>query len=488
MPHDFFLSYASIDDEEAVPAMAESKWITTFRELLSRRLKKLLTRDVDVFFDSENLRGNSALSLRLQNAVGDSHLFVAISSRAYYTRPWCRWERWRFIRPLRPHPAKAERVFIIHTTCVDSDIKPRSWQGQFFPDVRGYFFYRERQKTNFQLGAPHLGIKIADADSYFLELERLAQEMNRRIRELEDPPPPPPDPTPSPPGPAPTAIPSVSPAASGDAVFLAENAFRSHAEREEVFAALRAAHFEVRPAASLSAQGLDALDTALKDALAFVQLVSPTLIEIPGGGGKTYDQVQVETALSRGIPCFRWRAPDLDLAAGARNHRGYAEFAGAPDVRPQLLPQFVADLLPALAELRAKRRLRQSASADGGTVIIAGDAADLDSHAGTVAQKLKEQSLCSFISEFPASELTASDVRGYVVIYGKATAESVRDRLRLIRALPRNRQQELRVGIYFGSPSGAPTAKPLPFDMPDFHKIRWDDSVALAAFARAVSG
>ena len=475
MPRDFFLSYASLDDKPGIPGQPESRWVTTFREALVGRLQFYLRREADVFFDCADLAGNAALTSKIEAALDDSHLFVAISSPTYYSRPWCKIERERFVARLGLHPVAAERVFVIHTIDVDPLIKPQTWQGEFFPDIRGYYFYREDKDGRLHtLGSPALNLGIADASSYYLEIERLAQDMAKRIRELASP---------APPQPAVAAI--SSPAA--DAVFLAENAFRSHADREELRGALRAAGFEVRPAASLAGKPPGELAAALADGLAFVQIVSPVLLEMPGGQGNTYDEVQLAAARAAGLPTFRWRAPDLDLAAGALNYPAFKEFADAPDVRRQLLPSFKADLITALTDLRAGRRVKQAVQGDERLVLIAGEPDDLATHATLVGQQLQNCALGHFITEDPGAELQAEDVRGFLVLYGGSRAEGVRDRLKMVRSLPKIRQRDLRVGIYFCEPPPDYAVRRLLFDMPSFKKIRWDDPPSFDAFAQAVA-
>ena len=468
MPHDFFLSYAHSDNKPAIPNRAESEWVTTFHNVLVNRVGYYLGRPVDSFFDRGDLSGNSALSPEIETGLGSSHLFVAISSPAYYRREWCRLERKRFLRELGDHPALAKRVFVIHTTDVDPLIKPLTWQGEFFPDLTGYYFFRENTSGDGRkrkLGDPTL---TETETEYYKEVDRVAHDMAERIRQME---------TPGTPV-APTTVPL------GDAVFLAENAFRSHNEREQLRAALQKAGFDVRPHTSLAGKSTEELAAAMADALAFVQIVSPALVEIPGGEGKTYDQVQLEAAAA--LPKFRWRAPDLDIDAAATNYPGYKDFAVAADVRATLLSSFQIDLLAALEKLRAERRVKQAVHGDEPLVLIAGDPADIDAHGAAITQRLQSHALGHLVTESPADELEAPDVRGFLVLYGGSKAEWVRDRLRVLRTLPITRTRDLPVGIYFCPPPPDLGRRQLLFDMPSFRKIRWDDTSSLDAFARAV--
>jgi hypothetical protein len=476
MPHDFFLSYATLDNKPVIPGRAEYEWVTTFHGVLLTKLQYFLGREVDTFFDRGDLSGNSALTPEIDAALDSSHLFVAISSPAYYARPWCKLERHRFIEGLGANPLLAKRIFVIHTIDVDPLIKPRTWQNEFFPDLRGYYFFREDKASGGPprtLGAPTLDEPGANADQYYIEIDRLARDMADRIRALEA-------------GPSPQTVTVVEPPDT-DAVFLAENAFRSHTEREELRVALGDAGYEVRPSASMAGKQVAELNGAMADALAFVQIVSPVLLEIPGGDGVTYDQVQLAAAAAAKLPSFRWRAPDMDLAAAAANYPSFKQFAEASDVRPQLLPLFKADLLEALATLRAARNVKQAGQGGDRLVLITGDPADLDKYGEGVAQQLQTHALGHYMTDTPAGELEAEDVRGFLVLYGASKAEWVRDRLRIIRTLPKTRLRDLHVGVYFCPPPPDEAGRRLLFDMPSFQKIRWDDQSSLNAFAASVS-
>jgi hypothetical protein len=56
----------------------------------------------------------------------------------------------------------------------------------------------------------------------------------------------------------------------------------------------------------------------------------------------------------------------------------------------------------------------------------------------------------------------------------------------MVRKLPKTRRSTLRVGVYFCQPPPPFVGRELLYDMPSFHKIRWDDAPAFDAFAAAV--
>jgi hypothetical protein len=472
MPHDFFLSYACLDDKPAIPGRPDSAWITTFREALNGRLQFYLRREVDAFFDNQELSGNSALTPKIEAALDNAHLFVAISSPTYYARPWCKLERARFLARLQPNPVLAERVFVIHLTEVDPLIAPLKWQQEFFADMKGYDFFREKEDGRLHpLGSPALDFPIADANSYYEELESLAQDMARRIGELERPP-----------APAGVAAPTTD---AADVVFLAENAIRSRPEREELRTALFEAKYDVRSAGSLVGKSAEETAAAIAGALAFVQIVSPVLLELPDGSGATFDQAQLAAAGS--LPRFRWRAPELDVDAAAVNYAGFKEFALAPDVRAKLLPKFKEELLEALKDLAAKKRVKQAVQGDERLVLVTGDPADLAAHGPALWPQLRGRAIGHVIAEAAEEELAAEDVHGFLVLYGDSPAQWVKERLSIVRKLPKTRRSELSVGVYFCAPPPPFPGRELLYDMPSFHKIRWDDPPSFDAFAAAVA-
>lgn len=478
MTHDFFLSYACQDNEQIIPGRAESEWVTTFHGILRNRLQYYLGRRVEIFFDRGDLSGNSALTPEIETALDNSHLFVAISSPTYYNRPWCKMERSRFIQRLGPSPGSAKRVFVIHTIDTDPD-HPNAWQAEFFPDLRGYIFYREDQAAASRmetLGSPLLEKGSFSEQEYFREINGLAQDMAKRIRDLT---------LNSSPTLTPSA-PSVPQPNPPEMVYLAENALRSHNEREELRAALRDAGFQVGPLESLAGKPAEQLAAVMARAMAFVQVVSPMLLEIPGSQGVTYDELQLEAARGAGLPLFRWRALDLDIGAAALNFPRYTEFATSADVRQQLLPNFKEEMINALKDLRAQRRVKQAAKDDERMVLITGDSADLESHSAVVTSQLEQHALGHYITDSPVEEIQAPDVRGFVVLYGRSSAEWVRDRLKIVRSLPKPRQRELKVAVYFCEPPPDLGTRRLLFDMPSFQKIRWDDQPSLDAFASTI--
>jgi hypothetical protein len=475
MAYDFFLSYACMDNESADPVSPEaSRWVTTFANALRKELKSELGREPEIFFDQKDLGGNTALTPEIKGALATSLLFVGISSPAYYKRPWCRLERLEFISQLGANPAATGRLFVVHTKDMNAEgrIEEGTWQDEFCPDLKGYFFFRKNPLTGDEmtLGSPALIMGAPGYHDYFSEIRKLAKEMAEQLREMTAPPVPP------------AGVPIGGPR---DVVYLAETASESYPDREEIRVALAGAGYEVRPAGigrRPEAAYREAVTSAMIGALAFVQVIGPAPQELPKCP-VSCDEIQRE--LAAGLTQIRWRPPGL--AVDEALFPAHKAFAAAPDVREQLLPTFKDELLKELKALATARSVKDQAAKDGRLVVISAGEEDIENFAVPVTQRLGTFSLGHLITDSLADELNQEDVHGLLVFYGDVEPEWVRDRLRVIRSLPKTRRDQIEVGIYFPPMAAGPGERPLLFDMPAFRKIRAEVPAQIDEFAKAVS-
>jgi hypothetical protein len=475
--YDFFLSYATSDDEPAIHGEEKSRWISVFFETLKTRLSYHLTRKAAPFLDRSELAGNAPLSSDITAALDASRLFVAVGTPTYYNRPWCEKERRHFISGLGAQPAAERRVFVAHHTCVDP-ANPCSWQDAFFPDVRGYPFYKERHQTR---GGGHetFGYPLLNAENaaeYGKVIDSLARDMAKRIKELEKAPPPV--------SPA-TGTPVVplrggNPTPLGETVLLAPCAFRMRAEFEELRRALEDAEFQVVTPASPA----DALPDQIRHYLAFVQIISPTLLELPSDTtGATLDLQLWEAAAQASLPTRRWRSPGLDIAALLENHPRHEDFAKR-EVREQLFATFKKDLIDELLLLRESRRINDR-SGGGKTVLVAAQGADRTA-AAALEPLLNQYNLGLFITDNPVAEILSEDMNALLVFFGGAAPEWIQKHLSIVRTLPKPRRDQLPVGIYFDAPPPQLTAKPLYYSKPEFQRIRWNDPAEFQRFIQSI--
>ena len=349
MSYDVFLSYAKMNDEPVFPGDESTRWVSSFVSSLRTQLLHELGREPAVFFDAKDLSGNRALTPDITSALDSSSLFVAVHSVGYHEREWCRLECRHFISTLGADPAGAGRVFVIHIMDMDKRLGRAAWQQVFFPDVRGYFFFRPGTITGDeeQLGTPSLDARTENGREYFKVLRRLAVEMAASIREMKS--------APAVPAPPPAAAPviEVVPPAPGREVYLADTAIECQAMCRDLRARLEKEKFTVRPPQPPGplpeAEFRAAAAREMRDALAFVQLLGPAPFAVPSGGGATYERLVREAAGA--LRSFYWRP--ADLAVDATLYPGHREFIHECAASSQPFETFKDDLVAALEIGRA---------------------------------------------------------------------------------------------------------------------------------------
>ena len=464
MGYDFFLSYARADNRPPDPTNPASVgWVTRFREALIVELESKLRRQVRYFWDDDDVDGNEALTPRIETALEESRVYVAISTGTYYERPWCNLEREKILKILGSNAAATKRLFIIHRA--DPSAETPEWQDKFCDDIRGYHFFRGKKR----LGWPSLVEGTPEHTEYFVELQNLAADMAKQIKTME-------------------AMETVSDlqsvtAAEREIVYLAETATESYEDRERLRIAL-AHDYEVRPA------GLGrkpepvyraAITEAMRSAIAFVQVIGPAPHELPGSA-KSCDEIQWE--LAKGLRAFRWRAPDLVVDGSL--FAAHREFAAASDIREGLLATFESDLLKELRPVAASRKLARGAGGLDRMVLVAAIKEDERRYGAFISNCLKRYQLgCHFTKE-PAEEIMAENVRGLLVLYGRSEREWVGKRTSFLRKLRATRLEKLLVGVFHCEPPPDMGERYLIYRKEDFQEIHWDKPAELEQFAEGI--
>lgn len=105
MSYDVFISYARKDNERPMGA------VSALVEALVREHRRFTTEELAVFFDREEIRAGQDWELRLQTALRDSRLLLAILSPRYFASPWCRREWEEFVRHEVDRAAGGEGVY-----------------------------------------------------------------------------------------------------------------------------------------------------------------------------------------------------------------------------------------------------------------------------------------------------------------------------------------------------------------------------------------
>jgi hypothetical protein len=155
------------------------------------------------------------------------------------------------------------------------------------------------------------------------------------------------------------------------------------------------------------------------------------------------------------------RARGLRASAGARRNsiswlgapqlpRVYAEFAGAPMCGHNCSPNYSPISTQRARELRAKRPLERLPTRRCPRSVLVAATRPISTVCGGGRAAAIAAQAHPFPHEKPARRLALQDVRGFLVLSTENRDRSIRDlRMRLVRALPRTRQRELQVGIYF---------------------------------------
>src|SRR5262245_4094045 len=316
--HDFFVSYASVDNDP-MPA-ADRGWVGTLIQILtsgSGLAGKLGRREAfNYWIDAQNLRGNQEADDHIPEQVKRSALFVAVLSPGYAASTFCHLELDTF---LKSAGVSSERIFIVHKEQLIESMHPMP---EALRRPRKYKFW-DLDKNNKPrvLGWPQPLFTNPDDRAYFLMVEDLCKDMAEKLyelkkekekeRELEK--------TVA----APVKTESEAPRVSTNprqTVLLADATDDLFTKRQEARRYLEQAGIAVLPAGRdyiglTRGECEQAVLNDLRNSAAFVQLLGPLLgrcrDDVPDG----YGWLQYELAKREQRPILQWRNPDLkDLA------------------------------------------------------------------------------------------------------------------------------------------------------------------------------
>jgi len=99
--HDLFISFSR---EDNLAAGGERGWVTQFREHLEVWLRRRGLRGVDIWWDQEQLRGNTDFDARIEQAIAGSALLLVLHSRNYRQSDYCHKELDWFVSHAERHP------------------------------------------------------------------------------------------------------------------------------------------------------------------------------------------------------------------------------------------------------------------------------------------------------------------------------------------------------------------------------------------------
>ncbi len=441
--HDFFVSYASVDNDP-MPA-AERGWVGTLINILtsgSGLAGKLGRREAFTWWiDEQHLRGNHEVDDHIPDQVKRSALLLVVLSPGYAASQFCLLELETF---LKSSGASAERLFIVYK---EQLVEQRHPMPESLRRPRKYKFW-ELDKNNKPrvLGWPQPLYNNPDDRPYFLMIEDLCKDIAEKLDELKkkkelersievkrDS--------------EPTRV-TTAAGPGGPAVLLAETTDDLIRKRDEARRYLEQAGITVFPAGSYYGLARAEYERAVLGDLAncavFVQLLGPELgrclSDVPDGFG----WLQYDLAKRQQRPILQWRSPDLNLE-------------GVDEPRQKRLLE-TADAMP-FEEFKQKiaRALRKDeqkpAAARPSFIFINCDAIDTD-RADDIGQHLgadidwerppyEERPKAKKLQESIESNLIDCD--GLFIVHGMTRPGWVRDQIQLYRKLRPRRAKEPHV-------------------------------------------
>jgi hypothetical protein len=99
--HDIFISFSHEDN--LAPAGAKG-WVELFRESLEIWLLRRGLTGLDIWWDREQLRGNTDFDARIEQVLGSTALLLVLHSHNYRQSDYCRKELGWFCAKAEPHP------------------------------------------------------------------------------------------------------------------------------------------------------------------------------------------------------------------------------------------------------------------------------------------------------------------------------------------------------------------------------------------------
>lgn len=472
MPHDIFLSYATVDDSDLAQSWAgQPKWVGCFKVALQQAVDRNLGRrsSASWFYDAKDLQMGDKLDEKIKGALDQTKLFVALLSNGYFhPNCWCNLEREHFIGRLGADAAQQRRVLGV----LLDEKALEQWKERCFPTVRAFPFYSKDE-------AIEQAIRLGDAeiDGKFLNgISRLAKEIADRLQELGDEP----------------VQPPVRPAETRGTVYLAVVPGEMEEVRAEIAAALAYAGWKVIPGenecAADPAECAEAAANSLREAevLAYVQVLGSHAWR-PG----KYDRVQFESARlvqpAKPILVYRPDSIDLEKVKDADYRAWLAE------VPARSLPQIKAEVLEALAKAAAPAPARAQATSDQAAYITLSvappECETLGQEViGTLQQANVYGTICS-ADGAGLEEIFLSD-DGLLTVFGNEPYDRVQQILmswrKLLAQYRRPPSATPPVGVYLAEPRAADKRRAINMTLPGLRVLEGNDPAALGQFVEAV--
>jgi TIR domain len=343
--HDLFISYSSVDDQK--DAFEPQGWVSTFVDLLSKRLTKLLGRrdSFSLWMDRNRLDGTFQLTPGIETPLHKTAVMLALISKGYLNSDWCPWEREVFLRGIAPTAGEPARIVVVELDRIAEAERPRE-----FTDYLSYRFWVQETLDAYPrlLSAQNQAL----ASDYKDRIDNLARVIVKLFDLIKE-----------------RALPALKPittSANGPparpraTVYLAEPtddldpiwwAVKSYLEQQNLLV--------VRPPNLL--RDPDACSQAVVSSLADADLFVQFLSKVPGRrveSGQSFASLQYDCARKAKLPILQWRDRTLteqELASVQDN--AHRELLEGPEVQAVFLEEFKQEILETLERHREEQRL-----------------------------------------------------------------------------------------------------------------------------------
>ena len=289
-----FISYARADDLQPPFQNRTQGWVTFFWHLLRYTLVDSGAKQAELWLDRYQIEPAEAFTPRIETALAQAKLIIAIFSKNWVQSEWCRREAEMFGRI---HSDACERIVPVFKNEINADELPYFIRGE---QARvGYRFF-----TSDITGKMHdfywCGLK--DEGAYFDLIKQIAHFISDRLKITQSQ----------------STSPQITP--SGRTVFIAAAASDLRDARQRLVNDLCSAGFQVVPAIDPLPDTNEKLEDLIKQALSNAELAIHLLgdgrgITVEGGTEPIVDQ-QLRLARDTSLPRILWAPRWLPAHAG----------------------------------------------------------------------------------------------------------------------------------------------------------------------------
>ncbi|MDW9589845.1 TIR domain-containing protein [Sinorhizobium meliloti] len=419
--YDIFISYAHHDNA------GEEAWVSRFVDDLIRALKQRipLASDLNIFFDTQTLRGNEELD-EVPHRAPKAALFVPIVTPSYVTRKWTLAELAMFTQG----SDHTKRIFAVDALPLDSEDE--------YPPVlrsliRGTFWRRASNGVALPID------RNFNKELYVQKIAKLAEGIKSSINLMR--------------GEGPL---QKTPVAT---VLLAQVTPDLEFDRELVRSYLEQYNIAVVPVASYPGGGKDFAAAVKADcgcASHFIQLLGPYSDRRPSDLQEGYSCHQYDAAKAAGLVPLLWCRPDLNSEV-VKDHKDIRLFK-APELLAIGIEQFKAEIVRIITTPVTKMSIPRKAF-----VFVDSDRSDMQV-ARDLALKIESRQRPAFLPLFDGSpeeilrdlQDTIIDCSALVIVYGHAQPPFVRAQIRLSEKLmPQRGDKPLKLLAVYSRPPAA---------------------------------